>query len=58
MRRNVYRPRLVRVRFPASQVQALAFIADPKRAGYAGRLPIDQNGPAHHQLSRRARRES
>ena len=42
MRRSVYRPRLLRARLPARQVQALAFVADPKHAGYAGHLSIKQ----------------
>jgi cation transport protein ChaC len=42
MRRSVYRPRLLRIRLPGRQVQALAFIADPKHAGYAGHLSINQ----------------
>ncbi len=42
MRRSVYDPRLLCVRFPDRQVQALAFVADPKHAGYAGHLSIHQ----------------
>lgn len=42
MRRSVYRPRLLCARLPAKQVQALAFIADPTHAGYAGPLSIEQ----------------
>ncbi len=42
MRRRVYRPRLLRARLPHKEVQALAFVADPKHAGYAGDLSIEQ----------------
>lgn len=42
MRRRVYRPRLLRTRLPGKEVQALAFVADPKHAGYAGRLSVEQ----------------
>ena len=42
MRRRVYRPRLLRARLPDKEVRALAFIADPKHAGYAGGLSMEQ----------------
>jgi len=42
MRRRVYRPRLLRARLPGEEVQALAFVADPKHASYAGYLSIEQ----------------
>lgn len=42
MRRSVYRPRLLCARLPTKQVQALAFIADPTHASYAGHLSIEQ----------------
>ena len=42
MRRRVYRPQLLRARLPGKEVQALAFVADPKHAGYAGRLSVEQ----------------
>ena len=42
MRRSVYRPRLLRARLPAQQVQALAFVADPQHADHAGHLSVEQ----------------
>ncbi len=42
MRRRVYRPRLLRTRLTDKDVRALAFVADPKHAGYAGRLSVEQ----------------
>lgn len=42
MPRRVYRPRLLRARLPEREVRALAFVADPGHAGYAGRLSIEQ----------------
>jgi cation transport protein ChaC len=40
MRRHVYRLRLLRTQLPDREVRALAFIADPAHAGYAGPLSI------------------
>jgi cation transport protein ChaC len=40
MRRHVYRPRLLRARLRDGEVRALAFVADPRHEGYAGRLSI------------------
>lgn len=42
MRRRVYKPRLLRTRLADKEVRALAFIADPAHAGYAGRLSVKQ----------------
>jgi len=41
MSRLVYRPRLVPVEVVSRKVQALAFLADPRHAAYAGRLELD-----------------
>jgi cation transport protein ChaC len=40
MRRQVYRPRLVRARLPGRQVRALAFIADPNHYAYTEGLSV------------------
>ena len=40
MRRAVYQPRLVRARLPEAEAQVLTFVADPRHAGYAGKLSI------------------
>lgn len=42
MRRHSYRPQLLRARLPGKEVQALAFVADPTHASYAGHLSIEQ----------------
>jgi len=42
MRRHVYRPRFLRTRLPDKDVNALAFIADPKHGSYMGGLSIRQ----------------
>lgn len=42
MRRSAYRPRLLRARLPAKQVQALAFVADLSHAAYKGHLSVEQ----------------
>lgn len=42
MRRRIYRPRLLRAQLPDKAVAALTFIANPRHAGYAGRLSIEQ----------------
>jgi glutathione-specific gamma-glutamylcyclotransferase len=42
MRRAVYEPRLLRARLPGRKCTVLTFIADPRHAGYAGRLSIRQ----------------
>jgi cation transport protein ChaC len=40
MRRHVYRPRFLRARLPDKEVNALAFIADPRHYDYVGGLSI------------------
>lgn len=40
MRRAVYLPRLLRARLAAGEVRAFAFVADPRHAGYAGKLDV------------------
>jgi cation transport protein ChaC len=42
MRRRVYLPKLVRIRFRKREVRAFTFIADPQHPGYAGGLSIEQ----------------
>ena len=42
MRRRVYHPQLLRARLPDQQVKALAFVANPRHPGYAGRLEIER----------------
>jgi cation transport protein ChaC len=42
IRRHAYRPRLVRTGLPEREVRALAFIADPTHAGYAGPLSVEE----------------
>ena len=43
MRRHGYQARLVRARLPDRQVRALAFIADPAHARYAGALTVEES---------------
>lgn len=42
MSRRVYHPRLLRARLPMRHVRTLAFVADCRHAGYAGRLTVEQ----------------
>ena len=42
MRRAAYRPRLLPARLPDRKTRVLTFIADPRHAGYAGKLSIAQ----------------
>lgn len=42
MRRAVYKPRLLRARLLDRDATVLTFIADPRHAGYAGKLSIRQ----------------
>jgi len=42
MRRQIYRVKLLRARFPDGEARAFTFVADPQHPGYAGRLTIEQ----------------
>ena len=42
MRRKVYLPRMLRARLPAGEVRAFTFVADPRHAGYAGKLAVEE----------------
>jgi cation transport protein ChaC len=42
MRRKVYLPRLLRARLPDAEARAFTFVADPRHAGYAGGLSIEE----------------
>lgn len=42
MNRRIYRPRMLRARLRQSEALALAFVADPGHAGYAGHLTVEQ----------------
>jgi cation transport protein ChaC len=39
MSRRTYRPRVMRIVLEREDIDALTFVADPRRAGYAGRMP-------------------
>jgi glutathione-specific gamma-glutamylcyclotransferase len=42
MSRLTYRPRMVRVATDGAGLRALTFVADPRRASYAGRMPEEE----------------